>query len=113
MRIHWMGAVAAAAALLAPVGAMAQVSAAREQTFRERDKNHDGVLTLEEYGGHPGNFHAMDANGDGVLSRDEFVNRYREGNENAPPAVSTGPLVRSEEHTSELQSRENLVCRLL
>src|SRR5690606_41743023 len=26
-----------------------------------------------------------------------------------PPA----PLVRSEEHTSELQSRENLVCRLL
>src|SRR5690606_41804989 len=24
-----------------------------------------------------------------------------------------GPVVRSEEHTSELQSRENLVCRLL
>src|SRR5690606_41645397 len=24
-----------------------------------------------------------------------------------------GPLLRSEEHTSELQSRENLVCRLL
>src|SRR5690606_27741965 len=24
-----------------------------------------------------------------------------------------GPIVRSEEHTSELQSRENLVCRLL
>src|SRR5690606_40538847 len=24
-----------------------------------------------------------------------------------------GPLARSEEHTSELQSRENLVCRLL
>jgi Ca2+-binding EF-hand superfamily protein len=93
MRIHWMGAVAAAAVLLAPVGAMAQVSAAREQTFRDRDKNHDGVLTLEEYGGHPGNFAAMDANGDRVLSRDEFVNRYREGNENAPPAVSTGPLV--------------------
>jgi Ca2+-binding EF-hand superfamily protein len=86
-----MRAVTAAALLVAPVGAMAQVSAAREQTFRERDKNHDGVLTLEEYGGHPGNFHAMDANGDGVLSRDEFVNRYRGGNESAPPA-STGPL---------------------
>src|SRR5690606_40280886 len=28
------------------------------------------------------------------------------------PATSTYPL-RSEEHTSELQSRENLVCRLL
>jgi Ca2+-binding EF-hand superfamily protein len=93
MRIHWMRAVTAAVVLLAPVVAMAQVSAAREQTFRERDKNHDGVLTLEEYGGHPGNFAAMDANGDRVLSRDEFVNRYREGNENAPPAVSTGPLV--------------------
>src|SRR5690606_19734597 len=25
----------------------------------------------------------------------------------------TGALIRSEEHTSELQSRENLVCRLL
>src|SRR5690606_41857830 len=27
--------------------------------------------------------------------------------------ASTVPLARSEEHTSELQSRENLVCRLL
>src|SRR5690606_41836720 len=27
--------------------------------------------------------------------------------------ASTGMLARSEEHTSELQSRENLVCRLL
>jgi Ca2+-binding EF-hand superfamily protein len=92
MRIHWMQAVTAAAVLAAPVASMAQVTAAREQTFRDRDKNHDGVLTLEEYGGHPGNFHAMDANGDGVLSHDEFVNRYRDGDQNAP-AVSTGPLV--------------------
>src|SRR5437773_3129417 len=115
MRIHWMGAVAAAAALLAPVGAMAQVSAAREQTFRERDKNHDGVLTLEEYGGHPGNFHAMDANGDGVLSRDEFVNRYREGNENAPPAVSTGPLVEAPPIVDAFaqmdRNRDNVITR--
>src|SRR5207302_11349973 len=29
-----------------------------------------------------------------------------------PPARS-GRMIRSEEHTSELQSRENLVCRLL
>src|SRR5690606_41535451 len=28
-------------------------------------------------------------------------------------ACGGGPLPRSEEHTSELQSRENLVCRLL
>src|SRR5690606_41361239 len=27
--------------------------------------------------------------------------------------VEIGPFARSEEHTSELQSRENLVCRLL
>src|SRR5215475_15615307 len=29
------------------------------------------------------------------------------------PPESPGPAPRSEEHTSELQSRENLVCRLL
>src|SRR5690606_40216083 len=29
------------------------------------------------------------------------------------PATNTRPCPRSEEHTSELQSRENLVCRLL
>src|SRR5436309_6287817 len=35
---------------------------------------------------------------------------------NTPPPCSTctsNPRFRSEEHTSELQSRENLVCRLL
>src|SRR5215213_11264008 len=30
-----------------------------------------------------------------------------------PQAVRTGPRARSEEHTSELQSLTNLVCRLL
>src|SRR5690606_42036299 len=30
-----------------------------------------------------------------------------------PPAYSDASALRSEEHTSELQSRENLVCRLL
>src|SRR5215475_16087839 len=30
-----------------------------------------------------------------------------------PTAGASGPDGRSEEHTSELQSRENLVCRLL
>src|SRR2546427_2432288 len=29
------------------------------------------------------------------------------------PGVIAGPAVRSEEHTSELQSQSNLVCRLL
>src|SRR5690606_40612538 len=36
--------------------------------------------------------------------------RDREGHVHAPARVCDG---RSEEHTSELQSRENLVCRLL
>src|SRR5690606_42127556 len=41
------------------------------------------------------------------------------GSEGASDAVGTGPpssgnrTTRSEEHTSELQSRENIVCRLL
>src|SRR6266700_7316899 len=39
------------------------------------------------------------------------------GSDPCPPACRTGAPVRSrqrsEEHTSELQSRENLVCRLL
>src|SRR5215475_15690957 len=34
---------------------------------------------------------------------------YRHGQQ----CHATAPRVRSEEHTSELQSRENLVCRLL
>src|SRR5690606_40558543 len=33
--------------------------------------------------------------------------------ENCWPMVPAGGAIRSEEHTSELQSRENLVCRLL
>src|SRR5690242_21406086 len=31
----------------------------------------------------------------------------------APPSATTSPGLRSEEHTSELQSHVNLVCRLL
>src|SRR5205809_6064773 len=36
-----------------------------------------------------------------------------EGRRSRPAAADEGPLVRSEEHTSELQSRLHLVCRLL
>src|SRR5690606_1858654 len=39
-----------------------------------------------------------------------IVLEYRGGPRNAKPVALVG---RSEEHTSELQSRENLVCRLL
>jgi Ca2+-binding EF-hand superfamily protein len=92
MRIHWIRAFTAAAVLITPVAAMAQPTAAREQTFRERDKNGDGVLTAEEYGGHFGNFRALDTNGDHVLSRDEFVNRHREVNESAPAQPAAPPV---------------------
>src|SRR5690606_39804085 len=39
----------------------------------------------------------------------------RRGGQTAPPCLGPTPSVlpRSEEHTSELQSREKLVCRLL
>src|SRR2546430_13236003 len=35
------------------------------------------------------------------------------GRRSLPPAGCTSPALRSEEHTSELQSQSNLVCRLL
>jgi Ca2+-binding EF-hand superfamily protein len=47
----------------------------RGQRFAQRDWDHDGYLTLSEYGGHPGNFRALDRDGDNLLSRDEFVRR--------------------------------------
>src|SRR3712207_7441741 len=39
--------------------------------------------------------------------------RDRRGDRNGPPALHADPGDRSEEHTSELQSRQYLVCRLL
>src|SRR5690606_39719310 len=43
-----------------------------------------------------------------------FNKFYRVGSEDTRKTKGTGlGLYRSEEHTSELQSRENLVCRLL
>src|SRR5436309_5661440 len=39
--------------------------------------------------------------------------RAADGRRGAAPGARSTASVRSEEHTSELQSRENLVCRLL
>src|SRR5690606_41340971 len=39
--------------------------------------------------------------------------QHHRGPERGQQALVLVPVVRSEEHTSELQSRENLVCRLL
>src|SRR5690606_40360987 len=51
------------------------------------------------------------------LSEDTFYIRI-ENEDNVPLTIDSlsflqKPITRSEEHTSELQSRENLVCRLL
>src|SRR5688572_32317816 len=46
------------------------------------------------------------------LSREDFRVRFRRGPEAAEAGAPTIPA-RSEEHTSELQSQSNLVCRLL
>src|SRR5690606_39562279 len=47
--------------------------------------------------------------------RRDVLRRDHRGRAGAPPQSLDAPVVdeRSEEHTSELQSRENLVCRLL
>src|SRR5688572_30898178 len=43
----------------------------------------------------------------------EEVMYYVDGNYAAHKGVDIGSITRSEEHTSELQSQSNLVCRLL
>src|SRR5690606_39932723 len=45
-----------------------------------------------------------------VLAREDLAKTLKK---QVDTSISQGAKVRSEEHTSELQSRENLVCRLL
>src|SRR3712207_7492315 len=54
--------------------------------------------------------HAVAGEDGTELYVETYLPEQREGGE-APPARV--PIVRSEEHTSELQSRQYLVCRLL
>src|SRR5690606_41722333 len=65
-------------------------------------------------------FVAADLNGDGKLGKVEVAEkmpRLAKGfawmDDDRDGFLSRAELRRSEEHTSELQSRENLVCRLL
>src|SRR5690606_40513716 len=53
---------------------------------------------------------AVGALGSAVARHDRLRNRLPRSITPAPPLLR---FLRSEEHTSELQSRENLVCRLL
>src|SRR4051812_49897389 len=48
-----------------------------------------------------------------VVARDEETEQARVGREQARIHLSGDGVARSEEHTSELQSHVNLVCRLL
>src|SRR2546430_7365366 len=54
-----------------------------------------------------------------VLERDHDAVRFEDGGDPGRRLIDVGrlgrddPQVRSEEHTSELQSQSNLVCRLL
>src|SRR5204863_9429350 len=72
----------------------------------EREENivvPDGNATLE--------VHANDTAGKPIAHL-EFVMRF-EGELIPPDVADMLQMVRSEEHTSELQSRRDLVCRLL
>jgi Ca2+-binding EF-hand superfamily protein len=67
-----------AAALFVPTSAFAQkpkteakANAGAVTRFDKLDKNHDGVISKDEWKGKPKGFDRIDANHDGVLSRDE------------------------------------------
>src|SRR5690606_41475566 len=73
----------------------------------DTDEDGDGINKCDEdkLGTDPTN---PDSDNDGLTDGEE-VNTYRTNPLNAD---TDGDGLRSEEHTSELQSRENLVCRL-
>src|SRR5690606_41819661 len=58
-------------------------------------------------------FGTVTASGIRTLSRVDYANNMNLIIVATSIGFGTIPIVRSEEHTSELQSRENLVCRLL
>src|SRR5690606_41667459 len=78
------------------------VNALDDHLERFRDEL-DGILCLEAIGAHEDVDHRH---------RDLRFFLARQGNERQQAERQRGNE-RSEEHTSELQSRENLVCRLL
>jgi len=49
--------------------------------YSRMDRNHDGIVTINEWRGEENVFHASDWNGDGVLSGDEVTGGFRRGND--------------------------------
>ena len=45
--------------------------------FKKLDKDHDGLLTVQEFGGGAEEFAKLDKNGDGKLDRYEFSQRNK------------------------------------
>jgi Ca2+-binding EF-hand superfamily protein len=76
--------------------------------FAKRDANRDGQLTLEEYGGHPGNFRAMDCDKNDRLNEREFVNRYdcNDARAAAPPAAPLDAFAQLDQNRNGLISRD-------
>src|SRR5207302_6903885 len=85
-----------------------QIEVARQQAIT-------GARFFERADGHPENLRGTPGNGAKHLRHhparpDQIVAPVRTGAQHNVRGVEQ---LRSEEHTSELQSRENLVCRLL
>jgi hypothetical protein len=55
------------------------------------DKNHDGVITRDEWPGNDSSFRQHDKNGDGVLSEDEVEPGAKRSGPRASPSPSPSP----------------------
>src|SRR5690606_41546471 len=77
---------------------------------------HSAQGPLDELGRHARRRHAPELCGERLLSLtvvDPTLDPLRQISSESPLVADSAPQPRSEEHTSELQSRENLVCRLV
>src|SRR5688572_32136489 len=71
------------------------------------------TITMEFYGDEPVGIELPVSVDLKVVDTTPGINRATARAQVKPATLETGLVVRSEEHTSELQSQSNLVCRLL